>query len=274
MDMFKRTLMIVGTMLTLFRTADAGGLIVGYTNVQAVGTYPQALMDRIAKFRFFFAHASVGKNMIQGLADLHQINPDYFRLKPVAAEATPPGATEPGNVYEFARGNPGWQAKVDDFAGYVKDGWHHPKADIILNKFCFIDQAADVDYYIRSMAELEAAFPDTIVVYMTMPLTTGTNRDAYQRHAFNERLREWIRSNNRVLFDIADIEAHDPDGAAQTFERQGQVCQRLSRSYTEDDAHLDDTAGVGRRHVAKGFYALAAALLDARGEAGAVSPTP
>jgi hypothetical protein len=266
MDMWKRPLMIVGMMLAVARPADAGGLIIGYTNVQAVGTYSPALMEQIAGFKFFFAHASVGRNIMEGLAGLNQVNPELFRLKPVAAEGVPPATTEPGTVYEFHRGNPPWQGKVDDFAGYVKNGWHHPNVDIVLDKFCYIDQDADVDYYIRSMAKLEAAYPDTVVVYMTIPLKTGTDEENYLRNVYNDNLRGWVKANNRVLFDIADMEAYDPDGTPQTFEFKGRVCQKLSRDYTKDKRHLDDEAGVGGRHVAKGFYALAAALLNARAE--------
>ena len=274
-DRLRQQFLITGAILGLSPAAHAGGLIIGHANVAAVSTYPQPLMEQIAQFKFYFAHASVGENMVNGLADLHRINPDYYRLEPAAAGATPPDTTETGTVYDFSRGNPGWQAKVDTFTTCVSNGWHSPKVDVVLNKFCYIDQDADVDYYIRSMAGLEAAHPDTVFVYMTIPLKTdggylrsllkpAGRSENCQRNVFNDKLRDWARANNKVLFDVADIEAYEVDGAARTFEFEGRICQALSKSYTEDGRHLDDKSGVGRRQVAKGFYALAAALLNAK----------
>ena len=272
-DRLRQRFLITGAILGLTPAAHAGGLIIGHTNVEAVSTYPQPLMEQIARFKFYFAHASVGENMMNGLADLNRANPDYYRLKPAAAEATPPAATEPGTVYEFSRGNPGWQAKVDTFADYVGNGWHHPKVDVVLNKFCYIDQDADVDYYIRSMSRLEAAYPDTMFVYMTIPLKVSGDSlkemllstekaENCKRNVINDHLRKWALANDKVLFDIADIEAHDLSGAARTFTFKGRVCQELYDGYTADGRHLDDASGVGRKQVAKGFYALAAALLS------------
>ena len=274
-DRLRQRFLITGAILGLTPAAHAGGLIIGHTNVEAVSTYPQALMEQIAQFKFYFAHASVGENMANGLADLHRANPEYYRLKPEAAEANPPSTTVAGIVYDYSRGNPGWKAKVDTFTTFVSNGWHHPKVDVVLNKFCYIDQDADVDVYIRSMSNLEAAHPDTVFVYMTIPLKVsgGSLRELfwdteksenYLRNVFNDHLRGWALANNKVVFDIADIEAHDTNGVARTFKYKDRLCQELCTSYTADGRHLDDESGVGRRHVAKGFYALAAALLTGR----------
>jgi hypothetical protein len=273
-DRLRQRFLITGAILGLTRAAHAGGLIIDHASVEAVDTYPQPLMEQIAQFRFFFAHASVGENMVNGLADLHRGKPDFYRLSPVAVDAAPPASTAPGIVYEFSRGNPGWRAKVDDFAAAVGNGWHRPKVDVVLNKFCYIDQDADVDYYIRSMAGLEAAHPDTVFVYMTIPLTTKgsylrsllrprARSENYLRNVFNDHLRGWAKANGKVLFDVADIEAHEADGAAETFKFKERICQALCGIYTADGRHLDDGSGFGRRHAAKGFYALAAALLNA-----------
>ena len=283
MDRFRQQFLIAGVIIGLSPAAHAGGLIIDHASVEAVSAYPQPLMEQIAQFRFFFAHASVGANMVSGLAELHHINPDYYRLKPASAGATPPATTDSGTVYHFSRGNPGWKAKVDTFTTYASNGWHHPKVDVVLNKFCYIDQDADVDYYIRSMASLEAAHPDTVFVYMTIPLkatgrlenymqkffnlNTTDRSENYLRNVFNDNLRDWVRANNKILFDVADIEAHDTHGSARTFKYDDRLCQALCESYTEDGGHLDGKSGVGRQQVAKGFYAVAAALLNAQSAA-------
>ena len=128
-----------------------------------------------------------------------------------------------------------------------------------MNKLCYIDQGASFKYYLHSMTNLESEFPDTVLVYATIPLTTATDGDNFLRNAFNDRLREWVRLNGRVLYDIADIEAHGPDGKPCTFDYRNKTCQKLSDQYTTDGGHLNEK---GRQAVARGFYALSAALIE------------
>ena len=109
------------------------------------------------------------------------------------------------------------------------------------------------------MTNLESAFPATVFVYMTIPLTTAADGENYLRNAFNDRLREWTRQNGRVLFDLGDIEAHDAGGKVSTFSYRNKTCQRLCENYTADGGHLNPA---GRQLVARGFYALAAALVE------------
>src|ERR1051326_1747776 len=95
--------------------------------------------------------------------------------------------------------------------------------------------------------------------HTTMPLMTDADSDNFLRNAFNDRLREWTRQNGRVLFDIADIETHDPNGKPCTFQYRNKTYQKLCDSYTKDGGHLNEA---GRQLVAKGFSALAAAVVE------------
>lgn len=241
-------------------SADSAAVVVGHAEAAAVAELPQATMDRVGQLRWFFAHASVGANMTSGLAALRAANAARYPLAPASDDAFPPAAPVAGRVYDYSRGNPGWQAKVTTFATYVGNGWRYPKVNLVLNKFCYIDPDADVNAYIQSMAALESNFPETVVIYATIPVMTGADADGYRRSIFNDALREWVSAHGRVLFDIADIEAHDTNGVAQTFIYSGRTCQRLFGGYTTDGGHLND---LGSRQVAKGFYALGAALFAA-----------
>ena len=143
----------------------------------------------------------------------------------------------------------------------MTNGWRYPKVNFAMNKFCFIDPDADVTNYIGSMKALEARYPETVFVYATLPVTTDADEVNAARNGFNNYLRGWVATNNRVLFDVADIESHDTAGVAYVFTNGGRVCQRLYPGFTTDGGHLDDAGGVGRQQAAKGFYALASALL-------------
>src|ERR1043166_9732064 len=129
----------------------------------AVGSPAHALtqeqIQRIARLRWYFAHASVGSNLIDGLADLHKAQPDSYRYTTVFSQPSPPSATQPGVIYEHNRGNPGWKTKIDDFESCVRNGWHFPQVDVAMNKLCYIDQRASLKYHIHSMVRLEADFP-------------------------------------------------------------------------------------------------------------------
>jgi hypothetical protein len=74
-------------------------------------------------------------------------------------------------------------------------------------------------------------------------------------------MRAWCLTNNRVLFDVADIEAHDTNGAPCTFTYSGRVCQSLWPGYNAsgDGGHPDSP--YAQKLLASGFYALAGALM-------------
>jgi uncharacterized repeat protein (TIGR01451 family) len=68
----------------------------------------------------------------------------------------------------------------------------------------------NIDIYLNLMNDLEQDYPDVTFVYMTGHLVgTGESGNLHQR---NEQIRAFVRVNNGVLFDFADIESYDPDG--------------------------------------------------------------
>jgi hypothetical protein len=71
--------------------------------------------------------------------------------------------------------------------------------------------ADQVDNYLKAMNRLEIDYPDITFVYMTAHLDgSGETGTTNQR---NQQIREYCRANGKVLFDFADIESYDPDGA-------------------------------------------------------------
>jgi hypothetical protein len=245
----------VATLLLAF----AGGqralanVVIDFNSVQAVSSYSQATMDSIASASFFFEHASVGSNLVSGLDALHSSNAGFYRFTTAAAGESAPGSIASGVVYEYARGNPGWEAKVTGFATDITASWGG-KVDFALNKFCYIDPDASWTTYRDSMLSLEAGNPGTTFVYMTIPLEVSSG-DNVLRGEFNQSLRAWAATNNKVVFDIADIEAHSSTGELQTFSSGGKTYEQMAAEWSSDGGHLNSS---GQILVAKGFYALAA----------------
>jgi hypothetical protein len=240
------------------RPVFGDGIVVGFTSIRDVAAYPQSVMDDIAQFRWYFAHASVGDNMMSGVSALNSSSNTFYRFRNVSDDSVPPSVATNAVIYDYNRGNPGWQAKTDGFRTYVSNGWRFPRVNLVLDKLCYIDQNADVDYYIASMTNLEAVFPETVFVYATIPLTTSADSDNDLRNTYNKTLRNWARTNNRVLFDIADIEAHDTDGVEYTYTYSGRTNQMMCSGNSSDGGHLNTP---GCRQVALGFYAVCYALL-------------
>jgi hypothetical protein len=261
--MHTRTLVLV---LLLGAALPARAQIVDPGDVDELASLPQCVMDGIGAQRWLFTHASVGSNMVAGLDDLRVLDPVRYQLETAgvgydggALTADPPPApTVAGTVYECGRGNPGWQEKFTIFDNSVRlAGWRATAVDAVLDKLCYIDEGASAAGYLTSMDALALSYPTTAVVYATMPLTTGEDAANVLRNLYNEAVRAHCATNGALLYDIADIEAHAPDGAEQTFESGGETYQKLYAGYTSDGGHLDTE---GRQRVAQGWYATAATL--------------
>lgn len=67
-----------------------------------------------------------------------------------------------------------------------------------------------IDAYLNAMDTLESQYPGVVFVYMTGHLD-GTGLDG-NLHQMNERIRNFCRTHDKILFDFADIESYDPDG--------------------------------------------------------------
>lgn len=247
----------------------AAGLIIGHGDVDDVFALPQSTMNAIGRQKWLFTHASVGANMVSGMQALHAADASRYQFVTSAVGtgsgvAAPPASTVAGTIYEAQRGNPGWAAKFSIFDNAVRTlGWHESKVGIAMDKLCYIDQNANPTNYVALMTALEADFPGTVFVYTTMPLESSANSANILRAGYNNYVRAHCQADNRVLFDIADIESHDPAGVAITFTNAGTVYQRLHSGYTTDGGHLN---ALGEQRVALGWYATAAALATASAE--------
>ncbi|HEQ72333.1 MAG TPA: SGNH/GDSL hydrolase family protein [Spirochaetia bacterium] len=196
-----------------------------------------------AALTVYLEHASVGGNIWAGLEDLEAGNARY----------------DNGNILFYNRGNPGAKNKFDDFYRRVTlaadPNYRNPADyDVMMTKLCYIDNNYDgfasvtemYTYYRDMMNSLESAYPDTVFVWWTIPIMEDGNA---ARDQYNTLIREYCVQNDKYLFDIADIECHDPDGNHLT---NGGL-ETMDGSYSDDGGHLNAT---GRSRVASAFWAL------------------
>ena len=72
-------------------------------------------------------------------------------------------------------------------------------------------EAADIQLYLDPMNALEGEYPAVKFVYMTGHLD-GSGATATSTCATNQ-IRQYCLTNNKILYDFADIESYDPDGS-------------------------------------------------------------
>lgn len=271
-------------------TDDWAALRIGHAALAGATNPPPTVSAKVGQLRWFFTHASVGGNLVTGLNVLNAEDPARFPLRiygydgddgdgayhgavgTAGAEggadyraAADPASTSNGFVYECMRGNPDWANKLVCFSNsVVQSGWRFPKINVALDKFCWIDPAADPEEYCALLAGLEAQYPQTLFVYMTMPLTTetaGTENDL--RNDFNRYVRAYCRTAGKWLLDLADIQAWSEAGVEQTYVSGDATNQRMAEAYAVGpewgDYHLN---AAGRRRGALGWHALAQALFQ------------
>jgi hypothetical protein len=235
-------------------------LIIDHTNWDWYNNQPSSISEKVSQLKIFFSHASVGANILQGLEGLNSTNSSKYPLVQAGANENPPSTITKGTIYEYYRGNPDWSVKVEDFESYLENGWGSTKINIAMNKFCYVDQKADWTVYRDSMVALEDSYPGIKFIYWTIPLMSQSNANEVLRSQFNQNLRQWLSSqSNRILFDIADIEAYSPEGQIQTFNKEGVIHQQMFAGYTTDGGHLN-TSGMNR--IATAMYSIFGKICD------------
>ncbi len=223
----------------------------------------------LASKRIFFAHMSVGRDLLDGLEDL-QKEADGPRL--VVREMSEPGAlTRPAVGHALLGHNGEPLRKIDAFRQLLGSRQLAPP-DVAFMKLCYVDVRHDTsvpslfEAYTTAMTELRARLPSTRVVHLTVPLCSpstgwissakaGVKRwlgradvtaDNLRREEFNQRLREAYEADGSLI-DIAAAESTTPRGRS-VVERGGRLVRCLAPDYTSDGGHLN---AVGRRHVSR-----------------------
>ncbi len=222
--------LVVRCLLVPASRAGAQAIVSDHTTTD-VAAIPDAAIANAAALRLLVRHASVGGNIDSGLDALHTANARYDR-----------------SLWDFqSRGNPGWQAKVDDLVAQAAA--QGSSFDVLTMKFCYIDPNASFTYYRDALLGLEATYPTKRFVWWTIPIETSGNTN---RQAFNDLVRAYAAANGKVLFDVADIESHDAAGVKRV---DGSGREIMWDEWTSDGGHLN---AAGSQRVASALWWLMA----------------
>jgi hypothetical protein len=137
----------------------------------------------------------------------------------------------------------------------------------------FVRQANKFD--IGDFEAMEARHPTRVFIHHTSSLARSIGNQVST--SFNNQMREYVRANNKILLDIADIESHDPLGrpcydnrdgvpyatnsASENYPDDGLNLEAVCQHYTRDadGGHLGNP-DVGKIRMAKAYWVLMARI--------------
>ena len=246
---------------------------------KAISNRVTAAEAKLQQRRIFFAHQSVGGNIMDGVAALQQ-EPDAPRLRVLEIKGQLPATDGPFLAHARLGQNGDPRSKTEAFITALESGLGRT-ADVAMQKYCYVDIDAKTDvsqlftYYRDAMARLHREFPQLTIVHVTTPLVRvqsgpkalvkrllGRAPDHYEdniaRNRYNDLLRREYASREPV-FDLAAIEASRPGGSPEPFQFKGVDVFELRAEYTTDGGHLNADA---RRRVAGDFLSFLAGVVD------------
>ena len=216
--------------------------------------------------RVFFGHQSVGNNILGGLREIINENPEAQLNFLNWTDSLHLSQTYFVGGFLGKNGKP--MSKFDDYVRIVEK-LSHANLSIALMKLCFIDvtQQTNVDQvfdeYIVTIESLKQKYPSTTFVHVTVPLTTEANiarriyrslrgraidyiADNSARERYNEKLRRHFASE--PIFDLAAVESTHPNGNRESGQTPSGTYYSLAKEYASDEGHLNE---YGRKIAAR-----------------------
>lgn len=256
--------------------ASVGALTRPQSRVVRTETYEvpgasRAHAETFARSRVFFAHKSVGANVLDGLPRVFQAT--GVMMPPVTLWEEAMTVSGAGVVHTPIGSNGDPLGKIEEFDRLVRGSLGH-QVDVAVLKLCYVDlkHGADVEgvfaTYRDTMAALRRDHPEIVFVLATSPLTTergprGRARarlgrgDALgpEHNVVREQFNMLVRAEchgTTPLFDIAAIQSTARDGSRKALTFRGQPLFAMEPFVASDPGHL---GADGRAILASAFVA-------------------
>lgn len=237
-------------------------------------------LEKLSNSRIYFAHQSVGYNILDGLQD--HLREDQ-RLKIKILETTDATQLRGGVLVHTRVGKNGDPVlKIHEFENMVEHGLGN-NADFAILKFCYIDFDGTTDIeglfarYRQTLEKLKTMYPATTFIHLTVPLCVRAkgakiwardilgylsygDAENVKRNLYNDKVRREYQGKE-PLFDLAAAESTYPDGKREGFTKEGMRYYSLIPGYSSDEGHLNET---GRKIVAARLIEYLAALIQSQ----------
>ena len=263
---------------TVFAPASGTGLVIDHTSVADFERIPDETIRAASQLHMLLRHASIGKNLDEGLNCLANSFPE--NRPNFCDQGVPPEQVvydpkynrsnwtfEPHNL---PNPNPGWWKKITNFADRIDAYNGDVPFEVVSYTVDYLDvqEGSNLDEVffqgqrngnlpnVQDLVALEAAHPDLTVIWWTSNLARVIGSP--DSETFNQQMRDFAWANGKVLFDMADIEFHAPDGTP-CVDSQGRGLPAICQDYTSEKVggHLN---ALGTQRVAKALWVLMARL--------------
>jgi PKD repeat protein len=199
-----------------------GGLVVDHNAVHDFDDIPVLWLDAAKQLTLHYAHTSHGSQIISGIQAMKAANPDYgVAVRESGTEGLPPQEDPP--VLRIYDGNPPATYITPDLYWDSVNGMNATRGVAATGHYNFSmwswcgqqsgNDTNTVNRYLTNLNQLESEFPAMRFILMTGH-TDGSNTptEPGTLKYNNALVRNYALSNDKVLFDFADIESWDPAG--------------------------------------------------------------
>lgn len=216
----------------------------------------KAQLEAATSAKVFFAHQSVGYNMMGAVAGVFD-DAGVPAPKVVESHKAP---SDPGIVHVKIGKNGDPVGKIREFDKIMRGGMA-AKVDVAVLKLCYVDFKAGTDAdaifneYRNTFSALSQDYPETKFIAATAPLTTergplgklralaGRGDSLGPEHnVVRERFNSLMRaeySKPGELFDIAAVQSTSPTGKRVAGRYQGEFYYAMHKDYASDPGHLN-----------------------------------
>lgn len=198
-------------------------LIIDHTCTDITQIPESAIVQTKESLHIAYGHTSHGSQITTGMSGLVAF-----------ANGGSKGLSLPEDIFSWNNGGTDGALDLHDYAmggdvGYYPDWVNNTRnyledpenADVNVVMWSWCGQV-DGKYasnsllseYINPMSQFEEDYPNVTFVYMTGHVD---HSDDANNKAANQIIRKYCIANNKVLYDFADIESHDPNGTYFPF---------------------------------------------------------
>jgi hypothetical protein len=187
----------------------SGSIIIDHSSVKLATIPTEWVSAAKENLHIAYSHTSHGSQLTDGMSGLVEFKGESYSWND--------GGTDGElDLRDYAMagdlGNPDRTSWAASTRTYLDS---HPDINVVMWAWCGEVSSAsesDISTYLSLMSSLENDYPDIRFVYMTGHLDgTGLTGNLHIR---NEQIRDYCRANNKILYDFADIETHNPDGVS------------------------------------------------------------
>jgi hypothetical protein len=185
-------------------------MIIDHTCCDISAVPRAAIQGAIDDLHIAYGHTSHGSQLTTGMDVLAAfLGDDLYNYSNGGAGGTLDLHDYAFNSYgAYDLGSATWPAAT---RSYLDD---NPDVNVVIWSWCGQVSTMDTPYldaYLGPMNQLELDYPGVSFVYMTGHL--DGSGESGNLHLRNEQIRSFCEANDKILYDFADIESYDPDGA-------------------------------------------------------------